>query len=786
MKKMNKTAAFAVAVIAAAVGNAGTITIPEGAEPSTVLARDEFTNYVKRITGRTDACPDTVIGTVKTLNSRMPKAAAKALEKTDDIEAAWTGFDGKTLWIIGKNEVAELYATYRFFETQLGVRWFQAKTKDDPGDWVPSMEKIVLKPFADFREPAFKIRRLDACRSYGNVPATNAAICAMRNGFQINAPYATRIPYEKPETDNCRFYTPRVPHKLVDLGGDHCTFIHTFPESTFEKNPEVFALLGGERRKGKQYCLANKKLRDATAERIIKAFKRDGGDGQFVFGMWDTSWGWCECDACRALDANDKSDGDMPNVSSRFVDTVNYISAKVWEKYPKADLRMWAYHTYRPFPTGPKPDARLKVCYCDHGRCYGHEMDDPNCSRNVRIYDMLKTWTKAMPYVYVYAYLFCTETFYSCNEYGMADDIRKYAKMGIKGWKEEAVFSDSKFVRPYGGGGHRIDSFPSVWQTLYVTGHMLWDPTLDENKLIAEAEEKYYGAAYPAMKEYHDYRRELWKNGRGCMGYPRGDQRRPSILDVPGSKERLLSLLEKAEKLAAGDKVRLFRIGRDRRWLTLYWIEPNEAFKRKMEKAVYVPRTTKKVVIDGLTDEEAWNDAFTVDNDLMLDCRHKKPFPEKYKTTIKVMCDKDNIYFQMTAMEPDMDKVKMHNKRGDLVWGDDSMEVILFPPSIENKYYQLGMTPTGGICAEMSGAKAPGEFGAEHSGRTYPDRYVMELRVPIKGMYPLVDGEVWRFNLCRSRVLRDEFAHREEHYSIGGIGFLSTSDYHPLIIGPKK
>ena len=771
----------------AAIG--GTVSVPVDAEPSTLLARDEFTNYVCRITGRVDACPDTVIGTVKTLGAKVPAAAAEALEKTDDIEAAWTGFDGKTLWMVGKNEVAELYATYHFFESKLGVRWFQAKTKDDPGDWVPKMERIELKPFGEFREPAFKIRRLDQCHSFGNVPATNAAICAVRNGFQIAAPYGRHVRYDNPKSEVDRFYVPRVPRKLNSIagGGDHMTFVSTFPPKTsFEKNPDVFAFVNGERRKGQQYCLASRKLRDATAERIIKALDAEHGEGRFLFGMQDTSWGWCECDACRALDCGDKPNDGTPVVSSRFVDAVNYISAKVWEKYPKADLRMWAYHTYRTFPTGPRPDPRLKLCFCDHGRCYGHELDDPKCSSNVKIYDMMKTWRDSMPYTYVYCYLFCTEVFYSCNEYGMADDIRKYAKMGIRGWKEEASFSDSKYIHPNAGGGYRPDSFPSVWQTLYVAGHMMWDTTLDERALLAEAEAKYYGAAYPAMKEYHDYRRKLWAEGRGCMGYPKGDQRRPLLLDAPGSKERLLSLLDRAESLAAGDSVRLFRIGRDRRWLQKYWIAPNEAFKAKMASAIYVPRTTKKVVLDGTGDEEAWNDAFTVPDGLLKKCgAGKKEMPEEIKTTIKVMCDKENIYFLMTALEPNIDKVKMHSRRGDIVWGDDGMEVFLYPPSIENVYYQLGMTPKGGMCAEKSGQKAPGEFDAELAGRMLPDRYVIELRVPVKNMYPLVDGEVWRVNLCRSRVFRSEFSH-EEHYSIGGIGFRSTSEFHPFIIGSKK
>ena len=221
-----KSALMAVGAFASLAAVGGVVSVPDGAEPSSFLARDEFTNYVCRITGRVDACPDTVIGTVKTLGSRIPAEAAKALAKTENIEASWTGFDGKTLWFVGKNEVAELYAVYHFLESKLGVRWFQAKTKEDPGDWVPKMPRVELKPFGEFREPAFKIRMLELMHAYGSVPATNAQTCAVRNGFQVNAPYG-RIDYEKPNEPNTGFYAPRVPHRLTNLGGDHLTFAGT-------------------------------------------------------------------------------------------------------------------------------------------------------------------------------------------------------------------------------------------------------------------------------------------------------------------------------------------------------------------------------------------------------------------------------------------------------------------------------------------------------------------------------------------------------------------------------
>ena len=98
------------------------VAIPSDAEPSTKLAASELTNYLYRITGKTSevkvkgegeqwSSPSVVIGTVKSLGEAVPAAAKAALAKTEDIEAAWTGTDGGKVWIVGKNEVAELYAT---------------------------------------------------------------------------------------------------------------------------------------------------------------------------------------------------------------------------------------------------------------------------------------------------------------------------------------------------------------------------------------------------------------------------------------------------------------------------------------------------------------------------------------------------------------------------------------------------------------------------------------------------------------------------------------------------
>ena len=699
-----------VLLFASILSMAGTVGVPENVEPSTLLARDEFTNYVCRITGRVDACPDTVIGTVKTLGAKVPAAAAKALTKTENIEASWTGFDGRTLWIIGKNEVAELYAVYHFLESKLGVRWFQAKTKEDPGDWVPNMDRISLKPFEEFREPKFRIRMLELMRAYGNLPATNAQTCAVRNGFQVNAPYGP-INYARPKEPNTVFYAPRVPHRLTNLGGDHGTFSSTCPaKDWFAKHPEYFALVDGKRKSGLQYCISNPGLRQAVTDRIIRSLDRNYGNGQFVFGMVDTTYGWCECDACRALDDPAAVKSITPNVTRRFMLTVKHISEKVWAKYPKADLRMWAYHTYRRRAMDVKLDKRMRICFCDHGRCYGHALDDPTCNRNVEILRMLKEWMASGHQVYVYAYLLCTTPYYTCSEMMQADDIRKYVKLGVMGWKEEGVYSDSRFVNLK--DPRLRDVQPSNWQWCYLTSHMLWDPTLDPKALIDDAESKYYGAAYPAMKKYHAFRRRLWEGNPAHMGYPDGDQRRPQMLDVPGSKERLLGLLDQADRLSGGDDVLKFRLARDRRWLETYWIEANEKLKAKRAKPAFAAAWAESpVVADGRLSEAVWM---------------RTRYADFGGTSVGAAYRDGQIAFSITGPEPEP-------------------SFCLYPPNIDNRRYRFTVRANGRVeCESEPGGTVAGAYGAKASLRKTPLGTACEIDVPVGGIYPVRTGEMWQ------------------------------------------
>ena len=784
------------------------IALAESPEESSRLAASELTNYVCRATGAMigikeeglggseglGGLGEIVIGTLATLGDAVPADIRRALEGSSRLEASWLGVRDGVLWIVGREEVAELYATYHFLESKLGVRWFKAATKEDPGDYVPPRrDTLSLTPWQELREPSFSERRLDMCASATQFPAKNSQACSVRNGYQINCSQVWH-PREKVKFKGLyEFFAPRVARRRVGLGGGHLIFAQVWPpdDEHFAKHPEYFALVDGKRVKGLQYCYSNTNLLNLAADRTIRRLGETGGLGQYCYALWDTATGACQCEKCVAMATPEETKRGIE--STRFHKFVNVMSDRIYAAWPSANLLYLAYWTYRRPPVGVPHDPRMPVQYCMHERCYGHDFGDPNCSRNAVRLRELKEWTKIAPYVFTYEYFSATPSQYDCNELTHARDLKLYKSLGLRGWKEEALFSDSYFV----GGAAKPDTIQasrdrmtSNWQRYYVCGHLSWDISLDERRLLDEAEALYYGAAYPAMKKYHALRRRLWDNNRNCLGYPTGDQRTATLLIAGGAKEDLLALLDEAERLAAADPVRLSRVRLDRRWLGDYWIKPNETLRAKAGTTLRAPCVAAPPKIDALGDDGVWASAAYAD-DFMTAANFGtgggKPIPPELATSVGVMVDGDSLYFLVTAKEPRPGEMKLTRGRDANIWGDDAIELFLYPPAMDNRYYHVAVNALG----EVYDARCPGnetahDLGVVAKGRILADRYVIELKVPAAKMHPLKKGETWGFLAARNRKVCDDVTPKGGGWTLGGAGYHDTLSYRSLVIGAEN
>ena len=788
------------------VGEKGcaTVVVAADAEESSVLAAQEITNYVARLTGRvlpiSTAVPETgaaiLIGTRAKFPLPVPKAALSKLDAAKNTESYWIGVAENRMCIVGWEEVAELYGAYRFLEDKLGIRWFVPATEDDPGDYVPPWRATVeIAPYGEFREPSFTERRLDMCGSATQFPAPHAQELFLRNGYQI---HTSRRYYPKEKaTSNpgiAEFFGPRVPRRRANLGGGHLIFSNVWPpdDAHFKEHPEYFALVDGNRVKGHQYCYSNRDLLNRAADGVIRDLDTYEGLGEYVFALADTMHGACQCPDCVAMATADETKKGIE--STRFHTFVNVMAERIYAKWPEANLLYLAYWTYRSLPDPRiRHDPRMPVQYCMHERCYGHDFGDPTCVRNVQRLAEIRKWTKIAPSVFTYEYFSATPCHYRPNELTMAHDLKTYFDIGLRGWKEEAIFEDAYFV----GDGAKTpegrqrckDTMTSCWQRYWVCGRLSWDISGDPDALLAECESKYYGAAYPAMRKYQELRRRVWHANRNCLGYSTGDQRTPTLLNAAGVKEDLLGFLDEADRLAGDDKVLRFRIARDRRWLTEYWIKPNDKLRALSGKTIHARPVSEAVTVDGDGGETAWIGAFYADDFLLKpnENRRQAPIPPELATSVGVCQDGKNLCFLIAAKEPTPEKMKTDGSRDVRVWADDSIELFLYPPALDNRYYHIAVNPKG----VFSDAKSPGEetgwdLGIEAKAKILADRYVIELKVPAKNMHPLVNGETWRVNFARNRTILDALTPRGGNWSLGGCDYMDTTSYRPMTIGGEN
>ena len=714
-------------------GKAAPIVIPAEAEASTELAAKELADYVEKVSGVRPALatndyaqtPRVEIGTLNTMKG-LPDSLVKRFDASDSWESHVVTCTKDVLRIVGRDEVAELYGVYQFLEEKLGVRWFKQWMPEDDGEYVPSSPNLMIGAYEKFRAPFFRFRSLSQTGSSTGYVPVRGIEWTVRLGLQTD-PYRDKAALAKRHLDkkadakvhglHWKTMKPRVQLRSLCLGGGHMMF-HDAVKSNqyFAAHPEYFALVNGRRQdKDSRRCMSNPEVQRIVADDILRRFDTFGGKGYYLFGLMDGRNGTCECDACHALDSAEERKRPLNDaISTRFHTCAKKMADMVYAKRPDATLVNWAYSNYNMPPEGVKLDPRTGAELCIHGRCYGHPLNDPNCERNPKKLAWLRKWLKSASWVKLYEYAHCSGCSYGCYETIIGEDLRFYKQIGVKGWHEEMHYADSVHVPviPKDQFDKRREYTLSKWQWLYLAGKLTWDPDQDDAAILADAESKYYGAAYPEMRRYQAIRRKLWRNGPVCFaygGYPMTDERTRTLMSIPGAKETLLGCLDRAEKLVQDDPKRLYRVRQDRTWLQRYWIEPNEKLRKSSNPTLRAVETPKAPAVDGSAGDACWTSAKWIED----------ATPDRVSAA--VVTDYRKLYF-LFRVSGNADMMKT-----------DRLGVILYAPDADNTGKSHEFT-----CDLKRFAKGQG------------GGYSAELAVDTSAIRPLRRGEIWRVRFFRN------------------------------------
>ncbi|WP_288593948.1 DUF4838 domain-containing protein [uncultured Victivallis sp.] len=482
------------------------IVIPDDAAPVLKNAAGELAYHLALVTGANFP--------IYSASSRPHGSPAfviepdKAAIKPDTTEIFFKGSD---IILTGRMPRGPLYAVYTFLEDYVGIRWWTPTESHIPAKQTLTVEK------RDFKYAPQIVSRDDMYRGI---------VGAFAPRWKVNGHFA-KIPPE--------------------WGGDmHLLgWCHTFnqflpPEKYFKDHPEWYSEIGGKRMKGRyQLCLTNQEMTRKFIEVCLEKLRQNPHVG--LISVSQNDWGGrCECAKCLAVE---KREGAASGPVIRFV---NKVAEEIGKLYPDILVETLAYSYTRQAPkvTRPRDNVVIRLC------CIENNFSQPVTHHTNRKFAKdVEAWSAIAKNLYIWNYV-ANYGHYILpypNWRGFTEDTAYYAKHNAVGMLQN------------GDWGSAIGDF--VRARAYITAKLMWDPSLDPQKVKDEFFNGYYGAAGPHLQKYIDFLCKVVDQKQFVYSCYYGSLL--AWLD-PVSLNEAVKLYREAEKAVADDPVLAERVRRER------------------------------------------------------------------------------------------------------------------------------------------------------------------------------------------------------------------------------
>ena len=525
------------------------IALAYDAIPSEQTAARELSEYLQKISGANFTVkPETQVGA----NEEQILVGAGARVKKLLPGQKWSelGEDGiviKTagnkLILAGGRPRGTLYAVYSFLEDTLGVRWWTPTEST-----VPSQNQVQIAPQNIVYVPQLRTREAyytDAQKDplfatrlkvNGHFQTQGAELGGHNSILGWCHTFSTLLPAEKYFKAHPEWYSDRT------NGGKPSTAASPLPMAKFQS----------------QLCLSNDAARRELTKNALEWIRKNPTAGTISISQDDNDHR-CTCDADMALEKKE----DSP--AGPLLHFVNLVAADIEKEYPDFLVETLAYqYTLRP-PLHERPRRNVVIRLCasdvDAARPFDSEA-------NKRFREEVQDWKAIAPRLYIWNYVtnFSNVIFPHPNLQVLWPDIRYLVtNNAISLFEQGDAYSD--------GTGDFVQL--RTW----LVSHLMWNPQQDENKLIDEFMQGYYGAAAPPLQQYLELVRDSFlKTGIKLTPWPKDHYY--LTLNV---MNRASALFADAQHAVAPDKVLSMRVRRARLPLDHAWILRYEVLKRQAE-----------------------------------------------------------------------------------------------------------------------------------------------------------------------------------------------------------
>lgn len=754
------------------------VVIKQDAPPPVRFGAQELVKYLKKITGaelniigeKDKKSGNVFIGTLADSELVNQAKLSPGSLREDGFAVVSAGRD---VYVIGQNPRGALYGCYHLLKKYGGIRWL---VPGDDEEYYQKKTAVTVPEGTEIQNPYLKIRKTvaDELTAYRWL-ARNNMLGQARVGQFVNRKTGKRTPNADRMDELAVTGAAYGGHVMTYLMAD-CSWKKEPLQALFERHPEYFPMIGGERRPltggfSPNPCVSNPGLLDLLAENLYKETRgKYGSQHYIILGNNDTPV-WCECDKCRALD-DPAMEGTKGARSDRYWHMVTEVAKRVWKKDPAVMIAGWAYQDFWYPPTKVKIDPRIAVMISYNHQCWRHSITDPACSVNGELRKIMRLWKKTgHPLVYnrdeIGAYDGGGSPGFSYlpSEKILFDNFKAYKELGFAGSSfcvNSPFPATLKFLRktnPYYG---KNLFWYAMWQICYLSSLSMWDPDFDFEKEYETINSLYYGKAWEGgFKEFRKSLTKYFTETPGCMGWGLGAPL-GRCLDQAGSEEKLLALLDKALAAAKTDpdpRV-LKHVLRDKEIFLATWVKARREYLTNFRELTVYQRTAP-IRIDGVLDEPDWKNADVLAN--FKPGGMTKKTAKVQQSYVRVTYDTDTLYIAVECMEPQPEKIIAGKTvpRDDKGWAalGNSVELFYNYPDMAEKYYHLAVNSNGQVLDAKHGPgfrDAAFTTNARIACRVLKDRWILEAAIPASeiGMKCYI-GSTWKLNVARQRKITD-------------------------------
>ncbi len=740
------------------------------------FAAEEFVSYVKKITGaeiRSATVPVPGLAVIRFRLDTAPdvKTDGALAAKIGQIKSEGFVIETKknSLLVVSKTEHGIHHGNYFLLKKYGGVEFLHP---DEP-EIVPKSRAFIIPDQLLLKNPYFSDIRPAGTPSIWTPP--HRILWRIRNGSTL---------LTRPARDTDSVHRGDLREMFDKIGNQYSLGGHCFTplltgswkkqdaERLFAAHPEYFGLRGGkrilsdlslsDREKLCQPCLSNPAVKALMAANLQKEIDACQG-APVIYKIYnDDHMYWCECAECRKLD--DPASGKYGKNSNRYWDLVNYLAETLLPKNPNLRLMAIAYQDYRDVPTKVKPDPRVPVQIAPHGSCYTHLLNDPNCPVNAAYKKMFDDWRKKGAGIYVFEYhnQLPGISRYIPIERIWVDFLRYYHQNGIETANCVVCDGETPYTdQPYYHSYNYKNSWYSRWQQVYMTGYFAWNLYDDFDKVWEKINSLYYGKAWKYIKPYRLLLEKAIKDSGVCMTY--GSSAVSTLgkcYELPAVAEHADDLLEKAVKEVENEPIFLARAVREKEFFNRNWKETGFRSIKGAKNMHRIERAASPVKIDGKLDENSWIKASALPG-LVTPPRTSGeiPRPATPGTTVKLLFDRENIYFGIKAM-------KANGKTSDTATSDglgamtgSHIEILLMSEFLEGKYYHIAFTRNGHTYSALTtdGRNRDGskKLDFEYRIADAPGFWTAEVKIPAALLGGIREGDAWKINILRAALNKD-------------------------------